>query len=55
MFGEMKKVESEDTVIYCKPMLILLGNVNKSQADAEICNIIADTLTKCGLIKINLL
>ena len=27
----------------------IIGNVNKSQADAEICNIIADTLTKCGL------
>ena len=27
----------------------VIGNVNKSQADAEICNIIADTLTKCGL------
>jgi len=27
----------------------IIGNVNKSQPDAEICNIIADTLTKCGL------
>ncbi len=27
----------------------IIGNVNVSQADAEICNIIADTLTKCGL------
>jgi len=27
----------------------IIGNVNKSQADAEICNIIADTLLKCGL------
>ena len=27
----------------------IIGNVNKSQADAEICNVIADTLTKCGL------
>jgi len=27
----------------------IIGSVNKSQADAEICNIIADTLTKCGL------
>ena len=27
----------------------IIGNVNKSQADSEICNIIADTLTKCGL------
>jgi len=27
----------------------IIGNVNKSQTDAEICNIIADTLTKCGL------
>jgi len=27
----------------------IIGNVNKSQADAEICNIIADTITKCGL------
>jgi histidyl-tRNA synthetase len=27
----------------------IIGNVNSSQADAEICNIIADTLTKCGL------
>ena len=27
----------------------VIGNVNKSQADAEICNVIADTLTKCGL------
>ena len=29
----------------------IIGNVNSSQADAEICNIIADTLTKCGLSK----
>jgi len=29
----------------------IIGNVNVSQADAEICNIIADTLTKCGLSK----
>ena len=29
----------------------IIGNVNKSQADAEICNVIADTLTKCGLSK----
>jgi len=27
----------------------IIGNVKASQADAEICNIIADTLTKCGL------
>jgi len=27
----------------------IIGNVNSSQADAEICNIIGDTLTKCGL------
>ena len=27
----------------------IIGNVNKSQTDAEICNIIADTLAKCGL------
>jgi histidyl-tRNA synthetase len=27
----------------------IIGNVNKSQADAEICNIIADTLKKSGL------
>ena len=27
----------------------IIGNVNPSQADAEICNVIADTLTKCGL------
>jgi len=27
----------------------IIGNVNSSQADSEICNIIADTLTKCGL------
>jgi len=27
----------------------IIGNINKSQADAEICNIISDTLTKCGL------
>jgi len=27
----------------------IIGNVNKSQADSEICNIIADTLIKCGL------
>ena len=29
----------------------IIGNVNVSQADAEICNITADTLTKCGLSK----
>ncbi len=29
----------------------IIGNVNASQTDAEICNIIADTLTKCGLSK----
>jgi len=27
----------------------IIGNINKSQADAEICNIIADTLIKSGL------
>ncbi len=27
----------------------IIGNVNKSQADAEICNVIADTLSKVGL------
>jgi len=27
----------------------IIGNLNKSQADAEICNIIADTLKKIGL------
>ena len=27
----------------------IIGNVNTSQADAEICNIIVDTLIKCGL------
>ncbi len=27
----------------------IIGNLNKSQADAEICNIIADTLIKSGL------
>ena len=27
----------------------IVGSINKSQADAEICNIIADTLIKCGL------
>jgi len=27
----------------------IIGNVNKSQADSEICNIIANTLLKCGL------
>ena len=27
----------------------IIGNVNKSQADAEICNIIAETLIKSGL------
>ncbi len=27
----------------------IIGNVNKSQADSEICNTIADTLLKCGL------
>ena len=27
----------------------IIGNVNSSQADTEICNIIADTLIKCGL------
>ncbi len=27
----------------------IIGNTNKSQADAEICNIIADTLEKSGL------
>ena len=29
----------------------IIGNVNPSQADAEICNLIADTLIKCGLNK----
>ena len=27
----------------------IIGNVNTSQADAEICNIIVDTLIQCGL------
>ena len=27
----------------------IIGNLNKSQADAEICNVIADTLKKSGL------
>ena len=29
----------------------IIGNINKSQGDSEICNIIADTLLKCGLTK----
>ena len=29
----------------------IIGNVNESQADAEICNIIADTFLSCGLNK----
>ena len=27
----------------------IIGNVNEAQADAEICNIIADTFLNCGL------
>ncbi len=27
----------------------IIGNVNLSEADAEICNVVADTLIKCGL------
>ncbi len=29
----------------------IIGNVNEAQADAEICNIIADTFLNCGLKK----
>tara|TARA_B100001123_G_C15155199_1_gene965166 strand:+ start:50 stop:1180 length:1131 start_codon:yes stop_codon:yes gene_type:complete len=29
----------------------IIGNVNETQADAEICNIIADTFLNCGLKK----
>ena len=29
----------------------IIGNVNEAQADAEICNIIADTFLNCGLNK----
>ena len=27
----------------------IIGNVNLSEADAEICNVVVDTLIKCGL------
>ena len=31
--------------------MILVGNVNPAQANAELCNLIANTLIDCGLKK----
>ena len=46
MFLETKKLEMEDTENLCKQILILLGNVNPAQANAELCNLISSTLSR---------
>ena len=36
---------------FCQADCDIIGNVNPAQSDAELCNLIADTLTQCGLRK----
>ena len=36
---------------FCQADCDIIGNVNPAQSDAELCNLIADTLMQCGLRK----
>ena len=36
---------------FCQADCDIIGNVNPAQSDAELCNLIADTLMQCGLKK----
>ena len=36
---------------FCQADFDIIGNVNPAQSDAELCNLIADTLMQCGLRK----
>ncbi len=51
-FGDVFRREKPDSARYRSFMQFdadIIGNVNEAQADAEICNIIADTFLNCGL------
>ena len=51
-YGDVFRREKPDSARYRSFMQFdadIIGNVNESQADAEICNIIADTFLNCGL------
>ena len=51
-FGDVYRREKPDSARYRSFMQFdadIVGNVNEAQADAEICNIIADTFLNCGL------
>ena len=53
-YGDVFRREKPDSARYRSFMQFdadIIGNVNESQADAEICNIIADTFLNCGLKK----
>ena len=41
----------DDTENSCKLILILVGNVNPAQANAELCNLILRILSDCGINK----
>jgi len=51
-FGDVFRREKPDSARYRSFTQFdadIIGNVNEAQADAEICNIIADTFLSCGL------
>ena len=51
-YGDVFRREKPDSARYRSFMQFdadIIGNVNEAQADAEICNIIADTFLNCGL------
>ena len=51
-YGDVFRREKPDSARYRSFMQFdadIIGNVNESQADSEICNIIADTFFNCGL------
>ena len=53
-YGDVFRREKPDNARYRSFMQFdadIIGNVNESQADGEICNIIADTFKSCGLKK----
>ena len=53
-YGDVFRREKPDNARYRSFMQFdadIIGNVNESQADGEICNIIADTFQSCGLKK----
>ena len=51
-YGDVFRREKPDSARYRSFMQFdadIIGNVNEAQADAEICNIIADTFLNCGI------